>query len=241
MLPANLSNILGTTAKENDLLSFITKYQFDSISLYDLAKILGAGMGAQLSSFIQAAKACGVVEVNAIGSTNSNWVQVQNYQSANAGKFDGLVTEVEFWNQSPVSTAFSAFVTQLQYMQTLGITPPQITPYIGWLNRDPSMSEAQEAAILAANVSRMFVHAYVKDPANAASYIQSRVTALLTAKPSLPIWPIFSAEGTQYKAGSEVFMGDWLAANSLDAAEAKLSGAKGFQYFHHAFLKQYLK
>lgn len=239
-----LNQILGNTSSENTLLSFIVKHQFDSLSLYDLQKIFAAGMSPQLSGFIQAAKACGVVQVNAIGATQTDWPKVRTYQGGNAGKFDGLVTEVEFWNGSNVGSQFQAFISQLQYMQSLGITPPLISPYIGWLNRDPNMSEAQVASTLAQNVSQVFVHAYVNNPSNAYGYAKSRITALTQAKPSLQIWPIFSAEGVKYSAGSEKFMGDWLSLNSLDAAENTFMASyipAGFQYFEYSFLKLYLR
>jgi hypothetical protein len=80
-----LSNILGNTTSENVPLSFITKYQFDSLSLYDLKTIITNGLSTQLSNFIQAARACGVVEINAIGAVNTDWTRIQTYQSANSG------------------------------------------------------------------------------------------------------------------------------------------------------------
>jgi hypothetical protein len=90
------------------------------------------------------------------------------------------------------------------------------------------------------------VHAYVKNPSTAYSYTASRVNALLAAR-SIPIYPIFSAEGTKFNSGSgNTFMGDWLGANSLDAAEAVYNNSsafkpQGFQYYEYAFLQIYLK
>jgi hypothetical protein len=240
-----LSNILGNTTSENVLLSFITKYQFDSLSLYDLNKIITNGLSTKLSNFIQAARACGVMEINAIGAVNTDWTRIQTYQKANSGKFSGLVTEIEFWNSANVSASFSSFITQLQYMQSLGVTPPIITPYIGWLNRDPKMAEAQEASMIAQNSGRVFVHSYVTNPSSAYSYGQSRIFNLTAAVPSLPIWPIFSAEGVTYSAGSEKFMGDWFSTNNtLDKAESIYMTSyvpAGFQYYDYTFLKLYLK
>lgn len=241
-LVAPLVNILGNRASEDVLLSFLTKYQFDSLSLYNLSTILSSPIYiAQLTSLMAAARACGVVEINAIGSAPSQWNQIKATAS---GKFDGLVTEIEFWNTPPVSTSFQSFISQLQYMKSLGITPPSITPYIGWLNNNSALTEGQEAAQIAANTTRVFTHAYVRSPVTAYDYTKSRVLALHAAAPSLPVWPIFSAEGSLYRAGSESFMGDWLANNGLDAAEAIYKASyvpAGFQYFEYSFLKLYLK
>jgi hypothetical protein len=244
-----LSRILGNTTSENVALSFFIKYQIDSLSLYNLPAILSnSTQSSQLSSFIQAARACGVAEVNAIGAMNSDWVQIRNYQNSYPGKFDGLLTEVEFWNASSVTTAFSSFISQLQYMRALGITnygvPLRIGAYLGWLNNTPSLTEAQVAAQIASNLDFVFLHSYVKSPTTAYGYAQSRINALRAAKPSLPIRAIYSAEGTTYNSGGgNIFMGDWLATNSLDSAEA-IYGASyipaGFQYFEYSFLKLYL-
>ncbi len=234
-----IARILGNTGEENALLSFITKYQFDSLSLYNLPTILSSPtLRPALLRFIDAARACGVTDVNAIGSVSRQFDQVKTYAP---NKFSGLISEIEFWNAPPVSSSFNAFIAQLQYMKTIS---PSVTPYIGWLNNNTSLTEAQEAAKIAANTTRVFVHAYVTTPLNAYVYTKSRVKALLAAKPSLPIWPIFSAEGSAYRAGSERFMGDWLALNSLDAAESLYKRSyvpDGFQYFAYEFLRKYLK
>ncbi len=241
--------ILGNTASENELLSFAINHGFDSMSFYDLNTVLTNGTSPQLSKFIQAAKGCGVVEVNAIGSVAREFDLVKSYQNSFPGKFDGLVTEVEYWNGSQVGTAFNNLISLLQYMKNLGIKNSagnslRRTTYIGWLGRNPNMSAAQEAQVLSQNVDRMFVHCYVKSASTAYSYCQSRMNDFKTT--GVEVYPIFSAEGVGSSAGADTFMGNWLAANSIEAAEKIFNGQAlsiqpGFQYFEYSYLKFFVK
>lgn len=249
ILPLPLTNILKSQAAQATLLGFLDKWQFDSLSLYDLPKIWADGtLENPLASFMIAARALGVVEINAVVSQSSDCAAISNFSNHTGIQFDGIVLEREFWNASDVDAAFKAFMSTVYAIQKQGVTPPMITPYIGWLDTDPVQTLAQVASQIAKNSGRVFTHAYVKDPSSAWGYISPRVTALQAARPSVPIWPIFSAEGMACKAGSEVFMGDWLHAtpDPLNTAELKVSLAApsftpaGFQYYEYAFLSRYL-
>jgi len=248
-LPAPYSNILGDKAKENELLEFLVTNQFDSLSFYDLKNIMkNTNLKKKLSQFIQAARACGVKEMNAIGAENADWVQVKSYQAAYPGKFDGLLTEYEFWNTgADIQAFFDEFINMMKQMKALNIQvngkPVKISAYLGWLNRDYSLSENQAAAIIAQNLDRVYLHCYVTNPTQAFPYCKSRIQAFATANRGVEIYPIFSAEGNAMRAGGEIFMGDWFSGHSLNEAEAifrSQAPTAGYQYYEYYFLNYYL-
>jgi hypothetical protein len=114
---------------------------------------------------------------------------------------------------------------------------------LGWIDRDPALTINEAAQEIAARLDRVYLHCYVKDPAQAYPYCQARMNAFLAAKPAPQIIPIFSAESSSFKAGSDVFMGDYLSQNSLDSAESIFLSAMGqknqivgFQYYEYTFL-----
>ncbi|MEO5970369.1 MAG: hypothetical protein ABIQ95_10620 [Bdellovibrionia bacterium] len=261
-LTAPYQNILSSTAKQNQLLTFIVKNQFDSLTFYDLHSILpSASLSGSLSSFIQAARDCGVVEMNAVGSQNSDFDTIKRYQGQNSGKFDGVTVENEFWNagSSNITHAFNSLISTLKYIRSLDIKnnsqAVKLSIYLGWLNRDPNTSEATAAMNIAQNVDRLYIHCYVKSPTTAFGYCQGRIQDFLNTGIPLEFYPIFSSEGAAFNAGSGGFMGDWLAANSLSSAEnlfstsftnkygsSKLSfDFVGYQYYEYAFLGLYVK
>jgi hypothetical protein len=259
-LTAPYQNILESTENQNTLLTFIVQNQFDALSFYDLHKIFASGpLTSSLSSFIQAARDCGVVEMNAIGSVSNDFAAIKNYQNQNAGKFDGVTTEVEFWNDPSVTSSFNSFIGLLQYIRSLNIqnngTPVKLSVYLGWLNRDPNTSETQAAKTIAQNVDRVYLHCYVKSATTAYGYCQPRIQDFMSSGINLEVYPIMSAEGNQYNAGSGGFMGDWLANSSLNNADNTFSTnfnqqysspnqslkLMGIQYYEYAFLALYLK
>ena len=68
-------SILGNRTAENQFLAFLIHQQIDSISLYDLNKVLNLDAmpegQSNLASFMDAARACGVVEINAVGASKA--------------------------------------------------------------------------------------------------------------------------------------------------------------------------
>ncbi len=231
-LPPGVSNILQSNSAQQILLEYIASHKIDSISIYDLNAILPSPqLSASLSRFIEASRIFGVTQVNAIGASSRDFDRVKAYQDSRLGKFDGLLTEIEFWNGGD----FNSFISTLQHMRGLGLG--KVAAYIGWPSADklPAIAKACD---------QVLVHCYVKDPHTAYGYGRPRIQGLFAANPALEIYPIFSAEGAQIAAGSEHFMGDWLSANSMDAAEKIFNAGytpAGFQYYEYPFLKAYLK
>ena len=260
ILDSNVQNILGNTTKENLLLKFIVNQQIDSISLYDLNTIFASETKkVQLSTFIQAAKNCGIIDVAAIGAASFQWDAIYRFQYTYPNSFNTLLTEVEFWNSTATNMPadFLAFLNMLDYMRNLGIQyngkSVKIAVYLGWLNRVPGYTADQVAAKISTKVDRVYLHCYVKSATTAYSYCQSRLRNFVNAHKTIELYPIFSAEGTEYTVDHDLFMGDWLKVNSTVKAEQIYSNSYyteyplgavaqllGFQYFEYSFMTHFL-
>jgi len=244
--------ILDDAQKREQVLDFIEEQGISSLSLYDLATILeDADLKAELVSFVEQARLRGVVEVNAIGSLSKPaWDAIATTQ-AESRIFDGLVTEIEFWN---ASATFEELEDIAAYVRTLGMKTPSgrempLAVYIG-------RPTPEQLAPLLALADRVFVHVYVKSADLAYGYGQERFAALAEANMALgsevEVRPIFSAEGETWAAGDEHFMGEWLSTHSLGEAESTFIAAwenetvalpalTGFQYYDYFFLERYLQ
>ena len=243
--------ILGNATREDLLLGTLYELGFNAISLYDLGSIL-PGKAGLLRSFIARARGLyGILWVEGIaGSSTSSWKRMADYQNAtdsDDAKFDGFLTEIEYWN---TGGSVSDIVTPVVYMKSLypkprvGTARPYYAAYIGW-------SSPSDIAVLREALDYLFVHVYVKNPSTAFSCARERVTNILLTTSDIRIVPIFSAEGQAYRHGSEVFMGDWLAANSVSAAESTYTSSfvaafqwaeaqlSGFQWFSYFAVKMY--
>ena len=249
-------NILQSSAKEDALLTFVVNNQIDALTFYNLHSILRSRrLSARLSAFIQAARDCGVVEMNAVGAVSGDFDAIRVYQSQHSGRFDGVTVENEFWNAgSEITPSFNSLIAMLKHIRSINIQnntqPVKVSIYLGWLSLDPNTSEKWVAEQIAQNVDRVYLHCYVKDANTSFGYCRGRIQDFLNTGISLELYPIFSAEGVAYNAGSGPFMGDWLAAHSLSSAETIFGTAfashfgsaalsfelKGYMYYEYAFL-----
>jgi hypothetical protein len=104
-------------------------------------------------------------------------------------------------------------------------------------------------------LDRVYVHVYVKSGDQTYDYGKARFEMLAAAAKTvgrpLDVFPIYSAEGETWRAGDEMFMGEWLRDYGMREAEKRFmekyeaQGPKslpvsGHQYFSHFFLEQYL-
>lgn len=245
--------ILGDPTKEDVVLAFLKKERIESLALYDLFKILGdATREPALLSFLARARQNGVLEVNAIADTTyAAWDAIATSQAANK-PFDGLVTEIEFWNGG---ATYQEFQDTLKYVRSLNIPgrtggTATLGVYTGW----PDAAQIEGMLPL---IDRLYVHVYVTSADKAYGYGKDRFQLVADANQKLgtkvEVWPIFSAEGLDWSAGSEHFMGDWLTTHSLDEAEAQFLGdweavppmgpvkKTGFQVYDYFFLNRYVK
>ncbi|MGI6495302.1 MAG: Ig-like domain-containing protein [Kiritimatiellia bacterium] len=216
-------------------------------SIAYLALYLGSyPMGADVDAFVQLAKsAYGVEEIGFIGGSAADFDAFQSYNSAYPGKADVFNLEYEFWNHQPRD--FDPCKAILQHMRTAAApSGAKVETYVGW----PTDAEIGELAGL---VDRLLLHCYVGNPANAYAYAKSRLHALGAATTNLVVWPIFSAESSDHYA-DQPFMGDWLAAHSLNEAEESFmaayhddtdprtyaAGVPGFQYYSYDYMSPLL-
>lgn len=244
--------ILGDADKEQLVLDFIVAHRIESLALYDLATIFDdATLAPPLASFMDRARAAGVLRIEAIGSTATNtWDRIAEFHDSHAA-FDGFVTEIEFWNGG---ATFDEFISILEYVRAMPLLapsgqPPTLSVYVGWID------QAQVDAMLPL-IDRAYVHVYVDTAPAAFGYGEARFEMFADANEAqrrqVEIWPLFSAEDHMWSAGSETFMGEWLTDNGLDAAELTLLEAfeaapvygrielTGHQYFSYTFLERYL-
>jgi hypothetical protein len=240
--------ILGDAEKEQVVLDFIEQSRIESLSLYDLTAILGVH-DAELRSFVARARSRGVLEVNAIGALSfPAWQAIQTFQAAEP-LFDGLVTEIEFWNEDNFAD-FLQMLTNIRGLEMQGRASGMLPlgVYIGWA------TDAEIDAMIPL-IDRLYVHTYVTEPALAYDYGAERFQLIAEANAefgrSVEIRPIFSLEGATWAAGAEHFMGDWYTDHSLDEVEAvfladyvagPLDGPielNGFQYFDYFYLERY--
>lgn len=244
--------ILGDAAKEQIVLDFIMANRIESLALYDMGTILDdADLRVALASFMTQAREAGVLRIEAISATSTNtWDRIADFHETQA-PFDGFVTEIEFWNGG---ATFDEFIGILEYVRAMPLVAPSgeaptLSVYVGWL--EPSEVEAMLPLI-----DRAYVHVYVDEAPTAFGYGEERFELFADANEAqglaVEIWPIFSAEDHEWSAGAETFMGEWLTANGLDAAELALLGdfeaapvyerieITGHQYFSHFFLERYL-
>lgn len=236
-----LSSILGKAAAESSVLEYCQQNRITYLAIY-----AGGLLDNKLDLFVQKAKASyGLTQIGLIGGSTNAFNQILSYNSSHAGKAEVINLEYEYWNHSPRD--FAAFSSLLQYMRS--VATPQglmVEAYVGW------PTEVEMAGI-AGLVDRLLVHMYVKDPAQAFGYGRNRLLWAGEAANQVTIWPIFSTESTNHYADMP-FMGDWIAAHSLDAAEsifmtdyhsetdprlAKVT-LTGFQYYSYDFMSPLL-
>ena len=243
-------NIVGDLVKEQHVLDYISAHGINAISLYDLGTINDTpGKNAALASFMGRARKAGVQSIEAVSSQSTALSDTIASFHQTQAPFDGIVTEIEFWNGGVVADATSALsYLQAKKLKRMDGSPLSYGSYLGWV-------KDTDITALVPYVDRLYLHAYVTQPSLAYDYVAMRAKAVATANAALgkdvEVVPIYSAEGVQWSAGAEHFMGDWLATGSLDVAETTFRDAwttkapaklrlGGFQYFEYFFLAQYL-
>eukprot|EP01087_Luapelamoeba_hula_P018710 TRINITY_DN6072_c0_g1_i1.p1 TRINITY_DN6072_c0_g1~~TRINITY_DN6072_c0_g1_i1.p1 ORF type:complete len:512 (-),score=57.65 TRINITY_DN6072_c0_g1_i1:136-1671(-) len=233
-LPVILSNVLASTDKLDQFFRFIQATGVNVLTLYDTNTILAdPDLTLRLRSFISTARRIGIAHVETPGGTaQSFYSKLWTYQSASAPeeRFDGIVTEIEFWQPSN-GISVSAVVDTIHYVKSLdfplavGSTAFTCGVYIGWA------TQTDIAAIAGAGANLLLIHAYVTNPNNAWTYAQQRMNYAYSTSPSdnhvMKTAIIFSAEGQAHSAGDEHFMGDWLAANTNASASTTDSDWSG--------------
>lgn len=255
-LPSSSLNIFQDSAKITKALSYFVRNQIDSISFYNLNPILESNLlKSTLVQFMKDARACGIVELNAVGGQLSDFITIKSFQTQAYGVgFDGVIVEQEFWNAANVTLGYIQVINLLQDITALKIPSSKTRSlvsrgiYIGWLQNIPNA-----ALRIAQYTDRIYIHCYRTSASTTFPYCQERIQDFINTNVSIELRPIFSCEGAYYNSGDgNMFMGDWLASNSLRAAEEVFAKnystaypvpnkvrVTGYQYYEYAFLDLY--
>jgi hypothetical protein len=214
------NTILGDTAKENNLLRWSQKNNFNVLTLYGLNYFLpNSSSYTSLASFILKAKSTyAITEVNATGGSTANFTtNVNNYnisRTNTAERFNWCNLEREFWN-SDQTFKYSYTVMQQTKLWGAAQNPTvKIEEYIGWIKDSATapvnaVRESQIADSIVQVVDRLLIHDY---QANINfSYIQPRLSILGQRAAAqgkvLNVVIIFSAES--------VFSGPYFTTNNF--------------------------
>lgn len=238
-------HILGDTAKENKLLEFIDTNHIDALTIYNLGTIFDTkGMSEMLSDFIVRAKGHGVKEIIATGNSKMGFDIFADFNKRYPGRFDGMITELEFWNEKTPAkrdSTFNELVDLLKYMKGLGLQNVisgknlKIATYFGVLNRLENLNATEVAESILSNTDRIYQHCYgagdetsTHDPIDAYRDCKNKMAVWMPTRAkmgvSTEITPIFSAEGKDmyhiHGLPNEYYSGPFLLRNSVDAFEA---------------------
>lgn len=237
----NLAKIIKNKKSTDSLLNYAQKNNYTTLSLYDLYPIhqqnnLTSVAGSKvLANFIKLAKTkYGIQQVAAVGENfwffNTiihSYNQLHNFSNE---RIDVYNLEFEFWNTNPamasylcssyltpnnlpctVQGAYTFYISELQKIHALAQADGCVTEtYIGW-------PDSAQAVGIVPHVDRIFVHAYVNNPANTFTYTLSRLEDFGSSDNTVQIIPLFSSEPT--------FLGPWLANNAETAVFSQYMSA----------------
>jgi hypothetical protein len=265
----NFNVIINSTTQKTNLLQYAQNHQITYLILYDLHlvnnqyNLSNSATNQILANFIADAK--NNYGINKIAAAGENATFFQNvimaYNSSRSlpkEKFDVLGMEFEFWtptftnpggfycndylipNGLPCDStgAFAFCKSQLMLMKTMANAsshPMKTEMYVGWPN-------AGQLKIIADLVDKTLIHAYVTNPNTAFNYALTRLQNYNTYSGVEKISIIYSSEPS--------FMGPWLNANNMTAAESIFTAAynassgawkshvipEGFTYFTYSMM-----
>jgi hypothetical protein len=226
----NFQSIINSQTGIDSLLQYAQNNNFTTLTLYDLWPIhqqynLTSVSGSQvLANFINKAKTqYGIQEIAATGENYWFFNTVIHAYNQMHGfsneKIDVYNLEFEFWNTNPavanyycssylapnnipctVQGAYSFYLSELQNIHNLAINDGCLTEtYLGW-------PDSSQAVGIIPHVDRVFIHAYLSNPANAFGYTLSRLEDFGSAGAEVKVIPLFSSEPG--------FMGPWLASHN---------------------------
>ncbi len=235
------SHLVRSNSKIEELLRFAKIHNFKRLSLYmsevmESAK-LTATLQPRLQYFISRAHASEIdVELamehpcaapETIGPRDEcAWFSDYQDSVDSEEKFDGFVTEYEFWNQTGGSknvalTRYQAYLALLDTLRRLSSQHRRnshsmtVRTYLGKLATEDEISASDKAVEILNRADEIYLHCYVNDPHDAFDYCKERIDLFNAAANKLGkvanISPIFSAEGDEpsTEPGGH-FFGAWL-------------------------------
>ena len=235
-------------SKLDNLIDFIRNQKINTLIIYNVVTILeNASLSNRFRSFIKDAKDVGLKQVYAPVASDRAITAVAAYNNSTLDndeetKFDGLITEFEFWQDGVSLEDYYDLLDQMNAINAKNSCGEdlKIGTYLGWYNnKDLPESTLTITQKIAAKTDEVFLHAYVPQPQNAPNYLSSRLE--LFSDPSISRTPkiiaIFSYEDSSFAAGGEFFMGDWFChnkANGIDGVEEIFNGLMRSDYSEYA-------
>ena len=221
----SLLYIISDTGKQNTLIRWAVRKNFNALYLYNLTPILSTVNNlSKLDSFIVRSKRAGLINISSARASESTSIDVSNTQSTQYyntrcsinGKITNFNLENEYWNYTSSNTIgnvnFSTWINYKKNMYNFAKTINYTSDaYIGHL-KDPGGSSTQTTMAdgLVLYNDRILVHDYVDTVKFATtdgawSYLQSRLDAIgksaIAKKKVAQIVVIFAgytADGPQY-------------------------------------------
>eukprot|EP00658_Telonema_sp_P-2_P041227 TRINITY_DN2947_c0_g2_i4.p1 TRINITY_DN2947_c0_g2~~TRINITY_DN2947_c0_g2_i4.p1 ORF type:complete len:377 (+),score=87.58 TRINITY_DN2947_c0_g2_i4:359-1489(+) len=229
---AQFTYVMQTDWSQDVLVYYLTKYGFNTISLYNVHNALGApAPTAQFRTLLRTlrARVAGLRIEGIADDYIPAWTRMAAYQNASTDPnemFDGFVTEIEFWGGANDPSELIASLTHMQQVdrpkQRIPGTPLYYAVYLGNLNQ-----AATTALVESGVVDLMMFHCYVKSPTTCGSYTAARLGYMQIAESNYvathgvpsrtngAFAVILSGEGSLYRAGGGSFSGDWMFAQHL--------------------------
>lgn len=208
------------------LLLFCTEQHFTHVALYRTHVTLPA-LEAPMRRAVARLHAAHLTVFAVVGAVEEDPLvdvrRVRAYLAAAPpeARFDGVVTEYEFWQTGKSWATYEALLDGARALAT-DAPPLTVATYLGWPD------EAQ-ARLIRERVDVVLLHAYRDDPSECGEYLAPRLA--LFADPARPveIWPILSSERRdERRMDEEHFMGPWFSAQprarALDLAESIVGG-----------------
>ncbi len=216
--PLARSLYVGSFAERDAALALATAHGIGELTLYGLGGAL-RNEPAALASFIETARARGVDTVAPISGMDRVEDLVRYEREHPSGRFDGWVTEFEYWNHAAAERA-----AQFEVLQRM-LTAMRAGKADGWVACYLGYPTAEEARWIAEHVDRVYLSLGIDDPARAQDWGQgdrSHRTRQSYFAGRVPIWPIVYARG-------DAHMRPWLQQHSMAELEASLRRAMNGQ------------
>lgn len=225
------NTLLGNQQKEDSLLNYAQRNNFNYLALYNLLSIndsyslIDKGASIDLANFIQKAKQkYGIKQVGAVGESYEffyNLIRVYNEQHDPIQRFDVYNVEFEFWNTK--SIGYGKYYC-IEYLQPAGCkcdTSGSFRYYKNLIRRVDSLAKAEgiiselyvgwfnqgQAITLSNSVDRILLHDYVNIYSTLFANINTRLKSLAARKVKTEVILLLSAEPT--------WLGSWLTSHPI--------------------------
>jgi hypothetical protein len=210
------SYILGDANQEEALLNWCKQHEINTLSFYDLRRVMTTGKAGHLASFLRRARLnYGILETTAVVGSEAfitSYLDTFNRSKVDTlQRFTTVNLEKEWWNGDGTFKKYISSLSKLKQWSSLQQPVVKTEEYIGWF-LNPSGKEHYMANELVKYSDRILVHDYQRTPSF--GYVQSRLDYIGRAAKAqgkvFPVVIIFSAEPE--------FSADYFRINSFENA-----------------------